>query len=66
MTIGAAIILAIGLILASMVVAIGIVVGSVCSTETAVQLFLDDDDWEKYQNRMVGVSKKYVSSMFGD
>jgi len=66
MSIWCAVILGVSLIIAAAIVAIGIAIGGVCSTETAVQAFMTEEQWEDYQNRMTGMGKKYISGMFGD
>lgn len=66
MSIWCAVILVVGLIIASVIVAIGIALGGLCSSDTAVQAFMTDDQWEDYQNRVSSMAKRYVSGMFGD
>lgn len=66
MSIWCAVVLGISLIIAAAIVAVGIMLGGLLSGDTAVQAFMNDDQWEEYQNRVTGMGKKYVSGMFGD
>lgn len=66
MTIWCAVILAVGLIIAAAIVAVGIALGGLLSSETAVQAFMTDEAWDDYQNRVSSMAKRYVSGMFKD
>ena len=70
MSIWCAIILSVGLVIASLVIALGKALEGVFSNQQSLVWLLDDEDWEKVENRTTdlgtGITKKMVGDMFGD
>lgn len=70
MSIWCAIVLAIGLLIASVVIAVGKALQGLLSNQQSLIWMLDDEDWEKVESRTTdlgtGITKKMVGDMFGD
>ena len=70
MSIWCAIILSVGLVIASVVIAVGKALEGLFSNQQSLIWMFDDEDWEKVESRTTnlgtGIAKKMVGNMFKD